>query len=323
MAAAPKSKGPKDPFDEIDDKESGVKSRESGEQEEKTEAKKSEIKEEDMSPEDILDSDEEIKEEKGKEHESDEFDDLGEKPKQTFVSKKEDKEDDLDQDLSEPATFGKPEHNLEDLAKETPNDEKYKGGFGSYAKLGGDKPMEHHSIPHVSSLSSSQVPNSGVYSSKSNQNAKGSKIHVFILLGIGLVIIIATVYLLKNNFTFPSSVTTSTPAPTAAVEPTPLPTPTPTPIDRSKFKIRILNGTPVSGLAATEAAKLKGLGYQIDKTGNATNSAFTKTQIRSKPGLDILIQQLIKDLSPDYSGSSSSSALKVNDTVDGEVILGK
>ncbi len=320
--AAPKNKGPKDPFDDIED--------------EKVTSKEKEAKE----AEDILDSEEEVKEDKesfsAKATEDKEFDDLEEdkpepiedekkadddtkeseekeedQPKHTFIAHKDEDEKSVDPD-SKPS-FDKTdqsEHTLDDLADE---DEKHHGGFGSYAKLGDNKIMDDEEIPHVNPHSS-QIPNSGIYASKNNHGG-GNKLHLLILVVIGLVVIGVTVYLLKSNFTFPSSIIKSSPAPSSTpITATPEPSPTPPSVDRSKFNIRVLNGTPTSGLAASEAAKLKGLGYKIESTGNATNSAFTKTQVRAKPTLDSLIAQLITDLSSD---------LKANDTSDAEVILGK
>jgi hypothetical protein len=102
---------------------------------------------------------------------------------------------------------------------------------------------------------------------------------------------------------------------------TPTPEPTPEAVDRSKFKIRVLNGTTKTGLAASVSAKLKDLGYQTDKVGNATNSAFQTTLVRVKQSSTGLLDQLIRDVAPDFSAASSTE-LKDSDSADGEVILG-
>lgn len=161
-------------------------------------------------------------------------------------------------------------------------------------------------------------PNTGYSEKKSG----ASKLLVLILSLIVLVLVGGTFYLFRDRLVGSKDNNKTTPAPTMRspiVEETP--EPTPEPIDRSNFKLRVLNGTKTSGLASDVSSKLKDLGYQIDKTGNATNSAFTSTQVRVKADSSSLLDQLIKDLSPDYTASGSSS-LKGSDTVDAEVILG-
>ncbi len=157
------------------------------------------------------------------------------------------------------------------------------------------------------------------YSDYQNNERKGvSKLLLIVLVVVVLGLIGGTGFLLRDKFA-PSQKAEASPSPSVVAEVTPAPTPQS--LDRSQFKIRILNGTKTSGLAASVSAKLKDLGYQIDKTGNATNSAFEQTQVRAKDSANGLIDQLIKDLSPDYQ-AASSSGLKSSDTADGEVIIG-
>jgi hypothetical protein len=159
------------------------------------------------------------------------------------------------------------------------------------------------------------------YSDYSNNSRSGvSKALIVILVVIVLALIGGTAFLLRDKF----SPTEVEPSPSPELE-TPVatlaPSPTPEPLDRSQYKIRILNGTSTSGLAASVSAKLKELGYQIDRTGNATNSAFPQTVVRAKDSATGLIEQLIQDLSSDYQ-AASSSALKSTDAVDAEVVIG-
>lgn len=154
------------------------------------------------------------------------------------------------------------------------------------------------------------------------KSGSSTKWHLFILVVLGLIVIGVTVYLLRGNI---ASFTASEPSPTPTpltVEPTPSPTPSPTPVvDRSKYKVRILNGSGKTGLAASISAKLKELGYQTERVGNATNSAFKTTNIRSKSGAVEVVEQLIKDLLPDFTATSSGT-LRDSDAADLEVILG-
>jgi hypothetical protein len=151
-----------------------------------------------------------------------------------------------------------------------------------------------------------------------NNRRSGSKLHLLILVLIGLAVIGGTVYLLKNQFETKPQPTPST----QITESTPAPTPSPEPIARAEYKVRILNGTETSGLAKTVSEKLQGLGYQIERTGNATNSAFESTVVRAKSGKIEIIDQLIADLAGDYSAASSPASLRDNDGADAEVILG-
>jgi hypothetical protein len=165
-------------------------------------------------------------------------------------------------------------------------------------------------------------PNNYFNKHNSDRPAKrANKWHLLILVLIGLGVIGATVYVLKYQFkdsAKPSPTPESSPISTVA-EPSPSPTPA---IDRSKFKVRVLNGTTKAGLAGTVSTKLKDLGYQTDKTGNAPTQDVAKTQIKAKASASGLTDALIHDLAPDYKASSASAALKENDSADAEVVIG-
>lgn len=166
---------------------------------------------------------------------------------------------------------------------------------------------------------SSQISSSPIYSSSKVQ--QGNKLHLLILTVIGLIVIGATIYLLKQTFTGgETEESTPSPSPKQISTPTPIPTSLPEVIDRSEFKIRVLNGTGTSGLAAKTADTLKELGYKTDKVGNATNSAFTKTLIRAKKDNKALIDQLTQDLKE--FNPVSEGELKDSDSADAEVTLG-
>jgi hypothetical protein len=175
------------------------------------------------------------------------------------------------------------------------------------------KPNEFRNIKSTNS----QIPSSGVYASNKSSGGLG-KILFIVLALIVVGLIAASAYLLRSKFTNLTTQPSPTPSVAEVAEPTPSPEPS---FDRSKFSIRVLNGTPTSGLAASVSAKLTELGYKSDKTGNATNSAFTKTVIKVKAGTEGLADQLIKDLAPDYVATAEGS-LKESDTADSEVILG-
>jgi hypothetical protein len=169
---------------------------------------------------------------------------------------------------------------------------------------------------------SSNDPNNFFSQHSQNQPVKrANKFHLLILVLIGIAVIGFTVYILKGGFGEIGLSGQPSPSP-SPVEQSPSPTPTPTPEpDRAQYKVRILNGSGKTGLAKTVSDKLKELGYQIDKTGNATNSAFTQTIVRVKAEDESVIAQIIKDLAPEFEASGNTS-LKDNDAADIEVILG-
>lgn len=214
------------------------------------------------------------------------------------------------------------EHTLDDLAdEESPTEELPTGVSPS-------RPKSFSMMDDENDTVSSAVPSSGMYDRSSFLGGdrqmgrkSGGKFKSIILLLIVIAVLGGAVYLLKGKFINSSGGSAPSSSPSVEV-PSSTPTPTPSPsVDRSKYKIRILNGTSTSGLAASVSAKLKGLGYQIDKTGNASNSAFTSTVVRVKDGTDGLLDTLVKDLMPDYSANSGGS-LPSSDSADGEVTIG-
>lgn len=149
---------------------------------------------------------------------------------------------------------------------------------------------------------------------------RANKFHLLVLVVIGIAVIGFTVYILKGGFGAISINPEPSPSPSEQTSSTPTPTPTPEP-ERSKYKVRVLNGSGKTGLAKTVSDKLKELGYQIDKTGNATNSAFQQTVIRVKPEAESFIPRIVTDLTPEFDAAGNTS-LKDADTVDIEIILG-
>lgn len=156
-------------------------------------------------------------------------------------------------------------------------------------------------------------------SDESPQEPQGVSKTLFLVAGIVVLTLIGgSVYLLRGQFQKPKTEEVTQPSLVQISSPSPTPTSS---FDRSKYTLRVLNGTKKTGLAASVSAKLKELGYKVDKTGNATSSAIARSEVKVKESLLELSAQLIKDLSPDFDAASGSS-LKTADTVDAEVILG-
>ena len=167
----------------------------------------------------------------------------------------------------------------------------------------------------ITKLGETKVDN---FQPKSHKSNSKPLILLVVIVIIGLVVF--SLNLLRGKFLGGSS---ESPSPSQEVlQPTTSPSPSPTSLfDRSKYSLRVLNGTSKSGLAASVSAKLKDLGYTVDKIANATGSAYERTEVRVKDRQRVFLDQLVKDLSPDYDASAGAN-LKEDDTVDGEVILG-
>ncbi|MDD2823551.1 MAG: LytR C-terminal domain-containing protein [Candidatus Daviesbacteria bacterium] len=147
----------------------------------------------------------------------------------------------------------------------------------------------------------------------------GSKMAVAIPVLI-LIIMIGLIFFYRENIL---SIINPPQKQEVAITPTETPTPTPTvAIDRSKYTVRVLNGTPKSGAAGLLADQLKEKGWLIDRTGNATSSAVAQSYVRGKVGIDEIIQTLIKDVSG-YETTPSAVILSSTDKADLEFVIGK
>ncbi len=94
-------------------------------------------------------------------------------------------------------------------------------------------------------------------------------------------------------------------------------------LDRSKLSIAVTNGSGIEGAGGKVANTLKELGYNVVSTGNADNYNYTGITIKVKKGKSNFIDLLKKDLSKDYTVSSSSSDLPLDSPTDSLVIIGK
>lgn len=133
---------------------------------------------------------------------------------------------------------------------------------------------------------------------------------------------------------FPTPQETPTPTPTPVVSPTPTPkaTPTkkPTPTKEATSSantkgliVRVLNGSGVTGRAASLAEYLEGLGYGIGGTGNADNSDYDKGTITIKSSKENLLTTLKTDVATKYSVGTTSATLASTESYDALVIIGK
>lgn len=158
----------------------------------------------------------------------------------------------------------------------------------------------------------------------------GSPKLVLLLPLILLVVAVAGVFVFKDKVAAKAATVKQLivnrgvmPTPTQVPVPTQAPTPTPTPnIDRTKYTIRVLNGTLQSGAASTLGDSLKALGWKIQKVGNADDNNVAATVVHFKKGNDAVGAALVSDLGSKFTASASAT-LPISDKADAEVIIGK
>lgn len=94
-------------------------------------------------------------------------------------------------------------------------------------------------------------------------------------------------------------------------------------VDVSEYKVKVLNGTTITGLAATIQAKLQSKGFTVLDIGNATPRGYTTVEIQAKSSVS---QEAINTLKEILEGESytigTQDTLEDNDENDIVVILG-
>lgn len=93
-------------------------------------------------------------------------------------------------------------------------------------------------------------------------------------------------------------------------------------VDRSQAKVRVLNGSGVTGKASSTKDFLENLGWKVASIGNANSSDFATTEVRFKAKAKTYEGIMIKDLSEKFSASASDDDLEATDSADIEVVVG-
>lgn len=116
-----------------------------------------------------------------------------------------------------------------------------------------------------------------------------------------------------------------TPSPSVTSEEVSSPSPEATAgatIDKTKAKIRVLNGSGKTGAASTTKDYLESKGYKVSSIGNAKTSDFTQTVIKFKDAFKNFQETLVADLSAKYSVKTDSTPLEASDSADIEITIG-
>ena len=107
-----------------------------------------------------------------------------------------------------------------------------------------------------------------------------------------------------------------TPSPTPVVLATPVPV-----FERKDFKIQVLNGSGVAGLAGKAKTKLEALGYPEVTVGNADSKDYTETIVAIKKSKAGFIADIKKDLFG-YTLAQDTGTVTEDSEFDVEIILG-
>ena len=152
-----------------------------------------------------------------------------------------------------------------------------------------------------------------------------TKKDVFIFLG-SLIISFGVLMLFFNRPSFKAfHLDTSFFAKKVEPSPTPLPqppSPTPTPkIDKTKLRIKVLNGSGTKGRATVLKELLKSKGYQEILTDNADNFDYKKTVIQAKKTSQDAIPTIKEDIKESIA-SPTTADLPAKDAADIVIIIG-
>ncbi|HSA84364.1 MAG TPA: LytR C-terminal domain-containing protein, partial [Patescibacteria group bacterium] len=93
--------------------------------------------------------------------------------------------------------------------------------------------------------------------------------------------------------------------------------------DLSAYSISVLNGSGISGEAASLRTQLEDAEFVVDSVGNADTSDYTRTEVFAKEGVsEAYLNTLIKELEKTYEVNSVTETLDESESVDVEIIIG-
>ena len=150
----------------------------------------------------------------------------------------------------------------------------------------------------------------------SQKSGKG----VLLIIGLLAILVISGFFLNQKYKILPGSGISQ---PQSSPTPTPSPSSTQQPIlNRSEWSFEVLNGSGITGQAKKIADKIKTLGYEVVKTGNADKSNFADSQILAKKEMTDKIELVIADLKDVIKIASVAGELNEG-TASARIIIGK
>ncbi len=168
-----------------------------------------------------------------------------------------------------------------------------------------------------------QVSPAPIYQESQDKNAKWLWLLIFLII-IGAVVFAFFRGIGPFGAISPFTKTTS-PMPSASplVVSSPISQPSPElDVDRSEVVVRVLNGSGVSGAAASAKDFLEGLGWKVASVGNADRDDYKKTEVRFTADSKSFEDLILKDLGENYDAIASNDDLEATDSADIEVIVG-
>lgn len=164
-----------------------------------------------------------------------------------------------------------------------------------------------------------------IYQESQDKNAKWLWLLIFLII-IGAVVFaffrgigpFESISPFAKNFASP----TPSPSPVAISSPISEPSPSTEDLDRTEVNVRVVNGSGVSGKAASVRDFLEEIGWKVASIGNADADDYETTEVRFKADSKKFESLILDDLSSDYDASASSDDLDASDSADIEVIVG-
>lgn len=138
-----------------------------------------------------------------------------------------------------------------------------------------------------------------------------------------LIIIIFVLVLLGGGGVYMSkrgNQPTPTPTPDVVeIQEEPTQVPTEEDVDISTFKIKVLNGTAVAGLAAKMQSALEEAGFTVSSVGNADTKDFQEVELQAKESVPASVLTKLKvELEKNYTVGSEK---KISDDEEDDVVI--
>ena len=185
----------------------------------------------------------------------------------------------------------------------------------------------HHMSHSTSQFSAGQDTNNFFPNSLTEEPRKSSPGKGLVLLTVVLLAAAAGVtgfIYYRRHQTSASETAPIQPVTTSLASPSPVASPSAAmTFDRSKLKLKVQNGSGITGLAATAKTYLEGLGYKDVQIGNASSSAFEETEIAVKAEFKSIASSVVNDLKDKYTVTSKVQTLDTNEDFDVIITLGK
>lgn len=178
-------------------------------------------------------------------------------------------------------------------------------------------------ISQLASLSTNPEPSSPFPILPSTPPSR-SRVWILVIIALTAGITVAGLAIFRVVSGYPQSakisIVVTTPVPSIA--PTSIPTPSIS-LNRKDFKLQVLNGTGIAGLAGKAKSYLENLGYVNIATGNDDSYSASTTQISLTSSSSAFLPLLTSDLKANYTLSDKVATLSANSPYDAVITLGQ